>query len=161
MSIHDSQLTLILHFHLPCISPLLYCQVTMRWSGLNNKKMTCLRMHHDTGLSELSHLSYLVRSMPVRFWIHQFFECISNWPLKQAHSSILSTHFILYIFLVLFQMALIPFTMSRYTIASLSNSKLNDYLPLNKSMSIHIYLGYTMVCFSIMATVMVSFFFFL
>ena len=66
----------------------------------------------------------------------------------------------LYIFLVLFQMALIPFTMSRYTIASLSNSKLNDYLPLNKSMSIHIYLGYTMVCFSIMATVIVSIFFF-
>ena len=64
------------------------------------------------------------------------------------------------IFLVLFQMALIPFTMSRYTIASLSNSKLNDYLPLNKSMSIHIYLGYTMVCFSIIATVIVSFFFF-
>ena len=63
--------------------------------------------------------------------------------------------------LVLFQMALIPFTMSRYTIASLTNSKLNDYLPLNKSVNIHIYLGYTMVCFSIMATVMVSFFFFL
>ena len=83
--------------------------------------------------------------------------------LKQTQTDslfFLINSFHIYLFLVLFQMALIPFTMSRYTIASLSNSKLNDYLPLNKSMSIHIYLGYTMVCFSIMATVMVSFFFF-
>lgn len=82
--------------------------------------------------------------------------------LKLAAQTHLSYQLIshLYLFLVLFQMALIPFTMSRYTIASLSNSKLNGYLPLNKSMSIHKYLGYTMVCFSIMATVIVSFSFF-
>ena len=52
------------------VSPLLYCQVTMRWWGLNNKKMTCPRMHHDTGPRELSPLSYSVQSMPVRFWKH-------------------------------------------------------------------------------------------
>ena len=52
---------------------------------------------------------------------------------------------------ILFQMALIPLTMSRYTIASLSTSKLNYYLPLNKSLHIHIYLGYTMIALSFLA----------
>lgn len=52
---------------------------------------------------------------------------------------------------ILFQMALIPLTMSRYTIASLSTSKLNYYLPLNKSQRIHIYLGYTMIALSFLA----------
>ena len=55
--------------------------------------------------------------------------------------------------LVLFQMALIPLTMSRYTIAALSSSRLNYYLPLDKSLRIHIYLGYTMVSISIMALI--------
>lgn len=50
-------------------------------------------------------------------------------------------------------MALIPLTMSRYTIAALSSSRLNYYLPLDKSLRIHIYLGYTMVSISFMALI--------
>ena len=54
---------------------------------------------------------------------------------------------------ILFQMALIPLTMSRNTISALSNSKLNHFLPLNKAVQAHIYLGYMMVCLSVSATV--------
>jgi len=43
--------------------------------------------------------------------------------------------------------------MSRYTIAALSSSRLNYYLPLDKSLRIHIYLGYTMVSISFMALI--------
>lgn len=43
--------------------------------------------------------------------------------------------------------------MSRYSIAALSSSMLNYYLPLDKSVRIHIYLGYTMVTISFMALV--------
>lgn len=60
---------------------------------------------------------------------------------------------------ILFQMALIPFTMSRYTIASLSTSKLNYYLPLNKALRIHIHLGYTMVSIVFLATIVFFTFF--
>lgn len=60
---------------------------------------------------------------------------------------------------ILFQMALIPFTMSRYTIASLSTSKLNKYLPLNKALRIHIHLGYTMVSIVFLATIVFFTFF--
>lgn len=51
-----------------------------------------------------------------------------------------------------FQMALIPFTMARYSISSLSGNKLNRYIPLNKAMRAHIYLGYTMVLIVILAS---------
>ena len=60
---------------------------------------------------------------------------------------------------VLFQMALIPFTMSRYTIASFSNSSLNKYLPLDKALRIHIHLGYTMVSIVFSATIVFFIFF--
>jgi len=60
---------------------------------------------------------------------------------------------------VLFQMALIPFTMSRYTIATFSSSKLNKYLPLDKALRIHIHLGYTMVSIVFSATIVFFIFF--
>ena len=40
---------------------------------------------------------------------------------------------------ILFQMALLPLTMSRYTISSLSNSKLDRFFPLNKMLRMHIH----------------------
>ncbi len=61
--------------------------------------------------------------------------------------------------LVLFQMALIPLTMSRYTIATFSNSKLNKYLPLDKALRIHIHLGYTMVSIVFSASIVFFIFF--
>eukprot|EP00985_Skeletonema_marinoi_P000624 scaffold224_cov108-Skeletonema_marinoi.AAC.22 len=60
---------------------------------------------------------------------------------------------------ILFQMALIPFTMSRYTIATFSNSRLNKYLPLDKALRIHIHLGYTMVSIVFSATIVFFIFF--
>lgn len=60
---------------------------------------------------------------------------------------------------ILFQMALIPFTMSRYTIATFSKSKLNKYLPLDKALRIHIHLGYTMVSIVFAATIVFFVFF--
>ena len=60
---------------------------------------------------------------------------------------------------VLFQMALIPFTMSRYTIATFSKSSLNKYLPLDKALRIHIHLGYTMVSIVFSATIVFFIFF--
>jgi len=45
---------------------------------------------------------------------------------------------------ILFQLALIPFTMSRYSVAALSATEVNKYVPLNRIVRIHIYLGYTM-----------------
>ena len=56
-------------------------------------------------------------------------------------------------------MALIPFTMSRYTIATFSNSSLNQYLPLDKALRIHIHLGYTMVSIVFSATIVFFIFF--
>lgn len=56
-------------------------------------------------------------------------------------------------------MALIPFTMSRYSISCLSGSKLNRYLPLNKSVAIHIYLGYTVMLIVFLATIIFIAFF--
>ena len=60
---------------------------------------------------------------------------------------------------ILFQMALIPLTMARYTIASMSGSKLNHYLPLNKALRVHIHLGYTMVSIVFLATLVFFTFF--
>ena len=42
---------------------------------------------------------------------------------------------------ILFQMALIPLTMSRYTISSLSNSKVDRFFPLNKTLRMHIHVS--------------------
>mmetsp|Transcript_41778 Transcript_41778/g.87688 ORF Transcript_41778/g.87688 Transcript_41778/m.87688 type:complete len:516 (-) Transcript_41778:72-1619(-) len=60
---------------------------------------------------------------------------------------------------ILFQMALIPLTMSRYSIATLSKGKLNNYIPLNKALRIHIHLGYTMVSIVFFATIVFFVFF--
>ena len=60
---------------------------------------------------------------------------------------------------ILFQMALIPFTMARYTIASMSGGRVNYYLPLNKALRIHIHLGYTMVSIVFLATLVFFTFF--
>jgi hypothetical protein len=45
----------------------------------------------------------------------------------------------------LLQMALIPLTMSRFSIAALSQSVLDRFVPLNRALRMHIHLGYTMV----------------
>ena len=45
----------------------------------------------------------------------------------------------------LLQMALIPLTMSRFSIATLSESVLDRFVPLNRALRMHIHLGYTMV----------------
>ena len=46
---------------------------------------------------------------------------------------------------ILFQMAIIPLTMSRLSIASMSTSFWNRYMPFNRMTRLHIYLGYVMV----------------
>ena len=46
---------------------------------------------------------------------------------------------------ILLQMALLPLTMCRYSITSLSDSILNRFIPLNKVYQMHAYLGYIMV----------------
>jgi hypothetical protein len=55
---------------------------------------------------------------------------------------------------ILFQMALIPLTMSRYTIAQLATSTgISKFIPLNRMLAIHYHLGYCMVGFVVLATV--------
>ena len=46
---------------------------------------------------------------------------------------------------ILFQMALLPLTMSRLTIANLSTTAFDKFIPFNRMLRIHIHLGYTMV----------------
>lgn len=60
---------------------------------------------------------------------------------------------------ILFQMALIPFTMSRFSITSLAGSTLDRFLPLNRILRMHIHLGYTMVVVVFLATVLFFTFF--
>jgi predicted ferric reductase len=55
-------------------------------------------------------------------------------------------------FAILFQMALIPLTMARLSIASLSGTVLDRFIPLNRAMRIHVYLGYTMISLILFAT---------
>lgn len=54
---------------------------------------------------------------------------------------------------ILFQMALLPITMSRYSIASLSESIVNKIVPLNRTLQMHVHLGYTMVAIVFLATI--------
>jgi predicted ferric reductase len=54
---------------------------------------------------------------------------------------------------ILFQMSLIPLTMARYTISSLCDSFINNILPLNRSLRMHIHLGYTMIIIVFLAVV--------
>ena len=53
---------------------------------------------------------------------------------------------------ILFQMALIPITMSRYSIASLSESVVDKIVPLNRTLQMHIHLGYTTVIIVLFAS---------
>jgi len=55
---------------------------------------------------------------------------------------------------ILFQMSLIPLTMSRYSIAALSatNNLFSKFIPFNRMMRIHIYLGYVMAAIIFIAT---------
>jgi len=49
-------------------------------------------------------------------------------------------------------MALVPLTMSRFSIAALSDSLMDRFVPLNRALRIHIHLGYTMVIIVFFAT---------
>ena len=60
---------------------------------------------------------------------------------------------------ILFQMALLPLTMSRFTISSLSNSSVNQFLPMDKMLAMHIHLGWTMVLIILVATIFFFIFF--
>lgn len=60
---------------------------------------------------------------------------------------------------ILFQMALIPLTMSRYTISVLCDTIVNRFVPLNRALRMHIHLGYTMVLIVFLATVFFLIFF--
>lgn len=60
---------------------------------------------------------------------------------------------------ILFQMALIPITMSRYTIAALTNTAVDRFVPLNRMLRMHIHLGYTMIIIVFLSVVLVFTFF--
>jgi hypothetical protein len=54
---------------------------------------------------------------------------------------------------ILFQMTLLPITMSRYSIAALTESIVDKIVPLNRTLQMHIHLGYTMITIVFFATV--------
>lgn len=60
---------------------------------------------------------------------------------------------------ILFQIALIPITMSRYTITSLSRTSLSKVVPFNHMTAMHIHLGYTTVLIVLLATITFFIFF--
>lgn len=60
---------------------------------------------------------------------------------------------------ILFQMSLIPLTMSRFTITALSHSLLNQYVPMNKMLAMHIHLGYVMISIVFIAVIFFFIFF--
>jgi len=60
---------------------------------------------------------------------------------------------------ILFQMSLIPLTMSRFTITSLSHSSINSYVPMNKMLAMHIHLGYVMISIVFIAVIFFFIFF--
>lgn len=60
---------------------------------------------------------------------------------------------------ILLQMSLLPLTMCRLTVASLSESFLDRFVPLNRVLRMHIHLGYTMVTIVFFATVFFFVFF--
>jgi predicted ferric reductase len=53
---------------------------------------------------------------------------------------------------ILFQMALLPITMCRYSIAALSESFIDKIVPLNRTLKMHIHLGYTLIIIVCLAT---------
>jgi len=54
---------------------------------------------------------------------------------------------------ILFQMGLIPLTMSRLSISAASSTVLNRFIPFNRMLRFHIHLGYTMVLIVFLATI--------
>lgn len=60
---------------------------------------------------------------------------------------------------ILFQLALIPLTMSKYSISALSNSIVTRFVPMNRALRIHIHLGYIMVGIVFFATILFFLFF--
>jgi len=60
---------------------------------------------------------------------------------------------------ILFQIALIPLTMSKYTAATLSNTRASRFIPMNRMLLIHIHLGYIMVTLVFLSTVLFLTFF--
>lgn len=60
---------------------------------------------------------------------------------------------------ILFQMALIPLTMCRFSLAQLSTTILKNYLPFNRITAMHIHLGYTMFTIVFVATCVFFIFF--
>lgn len=60
---------------------------------------------------------------------------------------------------ILFQMALLPLTMARYSIASLSDSIVNVFVPLNRALRMHIHLGYTMIIIVFLVSLFIFAFF--
>jgi predicted ferric reductase len=60
---------------------------------------------------------------------------------------------------ILFQMALIPLTMSRLSIATLSESFIDKIFPLNRALRMHIHLGYILIIVVVLATIVFLTFF--
>ncbi|CAB9511565.1 generating NADPH oxidase heavy chain subunit [Seminavis robusta] len=60
---------------------------------------------------------------------------------------------------ILFQMALIPLTMSRFSISALSESVISRFVPMNRMLRIHIHLGYIMVILVFISTLLFLTFF--
>jgi len=55
---------------------------------------------------------------------------------------------------ILFQASLIPLTMSRFSIAALSETFLDRFIPLNRAVRIHMQLGYAMVLIIVLAALL-------
>ena len=60
---------------------------------------------------------------------------------------------------ILFQMSLLPLTMCRYSIAEMTTSSLERYIPLNRILRMHIHLGYVMIGIVTLATTVFLIFF--
>ena len=60
---------------------------------------------------------------------------------------------------ILFQMALLPLTMARNSIATASKTFLSRLVPFHRTTGMHIHLGYTMVTIVILATILFFVFF--
>uniref|UniRef100_A0A7S2EV36 FAD-binding FR-type domain-containing protein n=1 Tax=Ditylum brightwellii TaxID=49249 RepID=A0A7S2EV36_9STRA len=60
---------------------------------------------------------------------------------------------------ILFQMSLLPLTMSRLSIAAASSSFANRFIPFNRAVRFHIHLGYTMISIVFLATIFFFIFF--
>lgn len=60
---------------------------------------------------------------------------------------------------ILFQMALLPLTMCRFTLAQLSTTIMRNYLPFNRITAMHIHLGYTMFTIVFASTIVFFIFF--